>query len=196
MELSHILSLGAIAIILGLIIFAHSDSQNDEPEENGRISAELDWHERMVGRAAKRHGKSKQLRIRPTTCGVINLGKQMSNGFIRFFLIIFVLYVGLNVAARLQVWSDATVVSNGVETAKYQGRVSRELLSGDYVIETNSSLVTVPKENALVSWHQGVDPISGRSIAACVITAILLVLILVGGRVDQTRKSESKYECN
>lgn len=99
---------------------------------------------------------------------------------VRFFIGVIVVFVGMNAAARLQVWSDATVVRTGVTSAKYEGRVSREFITGDYLIETDAALVIVPKENAIVSWSGEVNPIGGASLAAGLITIAMLFAIAFG----------------
>ena len=72
---------------------------------------------------------------------------------------------GMFVAARLQEWPDATLVT--IDAQKYQGHVSRELLTGDYVVKVDHSKITLDQQSvSVVAWDTSVNSITAASSVA------------------------------
>lgn len=77
-------------------------------------------------------------------------------GLIRLVLAIAVAFVGWNAGARLQVFEPATLVVADEGATTYKGRVSRELLSGDWVVEVQPQVrMLVSQENFGALGYRG-----------------------------------------
>lgn len=77
-------------------------------------------------------------------------------GFIRFLLALAVAFTAWNAGARLQVFEPATLVMNDAAATTYKGRVSRELLTGDWLVEVYPDVrMVVSAENFGALGYQG-----------------------------------------
>jgi hypothetical protein len=68
---------------------------------------------------------------------------------------------GISMASRLQVWPHASIVASvGGTLVKYEGRVSRQLVSGWYVVDKADSYVILTDPGAMLAWDSDESPIT------------------------------------
>ncbi|WP_043003085.1 hypothetical protein [Comamonas testosteroni] len=94
-----------------------------------------------------------------------------------FALAAFIFFVGFTASSRMQVFEDAKLIAkSGV---MYEGRVSRDLLTGDYLVASHqdrTSIAVLPEKqmSGLVYVDGG---ITTASTLVLLITALLMLLI-------------------
>ena len=100
---------------------------------------------------------------------------------------------GLSVAARLQVWETAAVVakSKGAKSVIYEGRVKRELLSGDYLIEQKDAKTQRVTSDQVLAMASASDSPGVPSMLAAGIGLLACFAILFGGYlIDLIRRKD------
>lgn len=112
-----------------------------------------------------------------------------------FALALFVIYTGFNLAARLQVHELAKVIDKSGQV--YEGRVSRNILTGDYRIDSPSSsgeARIVPKEQIRGLVYVESDGLPWQSTVALYGTFILTLLIFGYDIFRTYRKLDSRLQ--
>lgn len=97
---------------------------------------------------------------------------------VRLILAMALLGCGWVGAGRLQEWPHAVLVAS--DNQRYEGRVSRELISGDYIVDVAPDRqIHVPASNlGVMSWDSKAQPIT-RSSATMFLVCMLLGLVLL-----------------
>ena len=108
-----------------------------------------------------------------------------------FALALFVFYTGFNLAARLQVHEQAKLIDKSGQV--FEGRMSRDILTGDYRIDSPSSVGEVriiPKEQIGGLVYVESDGLPWQSTVTMYGTIVLMLLLFGYDIFRSMRKSE------
>jgi len=108
-----------------------------------------------------------------------------------FALALFVFYTGLNLAARLQVHEQAKLIDKSGQV--FEGRMSRDILTGDYRIGSPSStseVRIVPKEQIGGLVYVESDGLPWQSTVTLYGTIVLMLLLFGYDIFRSMRKGE------
>jgi hypothetical protein len=109
-----------------------------------------------------------------------------------FALALFVFYTGLNLAARLQVHEQAKLIDKSGQV--FEGRMSRDILTGDYRIDSPSSVGEVriiPKEQIGGLVYVESDGLPWQSTVTMYGTIVLMLLLFGYDIFRSMRKSSA-----
>jgi hypothetical protein len=104
-------------------------------------------------------------------------------------LCVFLFYFGSNLAARLQVYEEATFFDRG--GAVYEGRVTRNILTGDYLIASRASpgkTTNVPADQIAGLAYVASSGVTVASTLAMVGTMLLILIALSADLFYSLRK--------